>query len=228
MKICDLSAEDRPREKLARLGAGALTDAELVALLLRTGYKGKDVLELAEELTHAGRLYKELVYFQSVAELQQIKGLGGLSKSTLLLAVMELGRRIARHSSFGDGAVVLTEPADVYALLAPELRYENQEKFYVLLLNNRNRLLRYVEVSSGTLTETTVHQRNIFRPAIVYNAAKIMLVHNHPSGDPSPSRQDRNMTRVLQEAGEIMGIPVIDHVIIGGSDYFSFSDNGML
>lgn len=228
MKIKDLSAEDRPREKLARLGAAVLTDAELMALLLRTGYKGRDVLELANDLTRDGRLYKELVHVQTVAELQQIKGLGGLSKSTLLLAVMELGRRIAKYRALGDGPIVLAAPGDVYALVGPELRHQDKEKFYVILLNNRNRLIAYEEVASGTLTETVVHQRDVFKPAILRSAARLMIVHNHPSGDPSPSRQDRKITQVLREAGEIMGIPVIDHVIIGDGDYFSFSDNGML
>lgn len=227
-QVKEIDRGEMPRERMERLGAAALSDNELVAILLRTGYKNKSVFELAHELTANNRLYRELAHMNTVAEIQTIKGLGGLSKSTTLLAAIELGNRIARHRISGDEKTVINRPKDVYDFLGPELRYENIEHFYVLLLNNRSQLITYREVSSGTLTGSLVHQREVYKLALIHNAAKIIAVHNHPSGDPSPSRDDRNITKILREAGEMMGIHLIDHVIIGDGEYYSFSDNNIL
>lgn len=227
-KVKEIDKEQMPRERMKRLGAAALSDNELVAILLRTGYKNKTVFEMAHDLTANNRLYRELVRMNTVAEMQTIKGLGGLAKSTILLAAIELGNRIAKHKLSGDEKQIINQPKDVYDLLGPELRYENREHFYVLFLNNRSQLITYREVTSGTLTSSLVHQREVYKLALLNNAAKIIAVHNHPSGDPTPSRDDKNITRVLREAGEMMGIHLVDHVIIGNGEYYSFSDNGIL
>jgi len=227
-RVKEIDREQMPRERMERLGAGALSDNELVAILLRTGYKNKSVFEMAHDLTANNRLYRELVHMNTVAEMQTIKGLGGLSKSTTLLAAIELGKRIAKHRISGDEKLTISQPRDVYDLLGPELRYENIEHFYILLLNNRSQLIAYREVTSGTLTSSLVHQREVYKLALLNNAAKIIAVHNHPSGDPSPSRDDKNITRVLREAGEVMGINLVDHIIIGNGEYYSFSDAGIL
>ena len=225
--VKDIDVGEMPRERMERLGAAALSDMELVAILLRTGHKNKSVLELSRELTANGRLYRELAHMNTVAEMRSIAGLNGMSKATTLLAAIELGNRIAKRSVLTEAPVIAT-PRDVYDLLGAELRYETKEHFYVLLLNNRSRLITYREVSSGTLDSAPVHQREVYKLALVHSAAKIIAVHNHPSGDPSPSREDKNITRNLKEAGELMGIHLVDHVIIGDGEYYSFSDSGAL
>ncbi|MBQ0066904.1 MAG: DNA repair protein RadC [Phascolarctobacterium sp.] len=218
--------EEWPRERLERLGAASLSDSEIIAILLCTGYRGKSVLEFADELTANGRLYTELAHMNTVQEFKRIKGLGGEHKSSVLLAAIELGRRIAKKTRFTQKSI--SKPEDVYNLLAPDLRDEVQEHFYVLGLNNKNKLLGVREISKGTLNGSLVHQREVFKQAVLFNAAKIIVVHNHPSGEPSPSQDDRNVTRMLYDAGNVMNIPLADHVIIGDGEYYSFSDNGLI
>lgn len=226
-QVAETEKREMPRERLERLGAGALSDKELVAILLRTGCRDKSVFELAEELTRNGKLYRELVHVNTVAELQDIKGLG-MSKITTLLATMELGRRIAKRRNAVTDEVIISQPGDVYDFLAPELRDAMEEHFCVLLLNNKGKLLAQREVTRGTLTGSLVHPREVFKYAVAGNAAKIIVVHNHPSGDSAPSREDRNVTKMLKDAGEIMGIELVDHIIIGDGNYYSFSDSGTL
>lgn len=226
-RVAETEKREMPRERLERLGAGALSDKELVAILLRTGCREKSVFELAEELTKNGKLYRELVHVNTVAELQDIKGLG-MSKITTLLATMELGRRIAKRRNAVTDEVIISQPGDVYDFLAPELRDAMEEHFCVLLLNNKGKLLAQREVTRGTLTGSLVHPREVFKYAVAGNAAKIIVVHNHPSGDSAPSREDRNVTKMLKDAGEIMGIELVDHIIIGDGNYYSFSDSGTL
>lgn len=226
-QVAETEKREMPRERLERLGAGALSDKELVAILLRTGCREKSVFQLAEELTKNGKLYRELVHVNTVAELQDIKGLG-MSKITTLLATMELGRRIAKRRNSVTDEVIISQPGDVYDFLAPELRDAMEEHFCVLLLNNKGKLLAQREVTRGTLTGSLVHPREVFKYAVAGNAAKIIVVHNHPSGDSAPSREDRNVTKMLKDAGEIMGIELVDHIIIGDGNYYSFSDSGTL
>lgn len=218
--------EDWPRERMLRMGAGALSDSELIAILLRTGYKGKSVMELADDLTLNGRLYNELAYMNTMEEFQQIKGLGGTQKSSTLLAAIELGRRLVKNER--QSKKQITKPKDIYDLLEPDLRDEVQEHFYVLALTNKNKLLGVREITKGTLNGSLVHQREIFKQAILLNAAKIIVAHNHPSGDPQPSNDDKNVTRIVRDAGRVMDIPLVDHIIVGDGVFYSFSDNGIL
>lgn len=217
--------EDWPRERLERLGAGALSDKEIIAILLRTGYKGKSVMELAEELTNNGRLYNELIHMTTVKEFQQIKGLGG-QKSTAILAAIELGRRLAKK--LANTKKNIETPEDVYKMLAPDLRDAVEEHFYLIAVNNRSGVLGVKEISKGTLDWTAVHPREIYKQAILFNASKIIVVHNHPSGDIKPSMDDRKITKQLKDAGNIIGIPLLDHIIIGGDNFYSFCDNNTL
>lgn len=212
-----------PRERLDELGAAALSDPELVALLLRTGSPRSDALSLAEAL------------------LDRLGGLGGLAgatgaelrddgigpaKSASLEAALELARRLAtRRLQRGDR---LGGPADVFRHFHARLRDAAHERFMVLLLDGRHRVLREEIVSQGTLTASLVHPREVFRPALREAAAALVLVHNHPSGDPAPSREDREVTVRLERAGEVLGIPVLDHVIVADRGFVSFRDEGLL
>ncbi|MCQ2361795.1 MAG: DNA repair protein RadC [Acidaminococcaceae bacterium] len=224
--VNDIEHSELPRERMARLGAAALSDKELVAILIGSGNKQKTVFEIAEDLTRHGRLYRELCRVNRVVELTEENGLGP-AKACLLLAAIELGRRIAKKGHSTD-SVTVKHPSDIYELLSPDLRYAQEEHFYVLHLSPNNKVIAQTEITKGTLTGSLVHQREVFREAIIHHAAKIVVVHNHPSGDPSPSREDHTVTKMLRDAGEIMGIKLVDHVIIGDGNYYSFSDNGTI
>jgi len=217
-------AGDRPRERLAALGPAALANSELVALLLRTGSSNRSALDLAAAVLAAARGLEGLA-LASVAELEGHPGLGP-AKAATVAAAIELGRRAAgRPLARGEA---LRGPADVYHHFAARLRDEPCERFLAVLLDGRHRVLGEVTVSQGTLTASLVHPREVFRPAIRQAAAAIVLVHNHPSGDPTPSAEDRNVTRRLQDAGELVGIRVVDHVVIGAGGFHSFDEAGDL
>jgi DNA repair protein RadC len=218
------SCTDGPRERLLECGAAALSDAELVALILRTGRPGRDALGVASELlAHVGPL--AALPRQSLATLCSTPGLGP-AKGASLLASVELGRRIAsRRLRPGD---VIRSPADVHRHYHQRMRDARREHFMVLLLDGRHRVMRETQVSQGTLTASLVHPREVFRDAVHAAAAAIVLVHNHPSGDPTPSAEDREVTRRLVEAGEILGIRVLDHVVVAEAGYQSFEELGLL
>lgn len=214
---------DRPRERLESLGPEALSDAELVALLLRTGTRGRDALALARELLERHGGLQQLA--RAGAPGRGLPGLGP-AKSAALRACVELGRRLAaRRLGPGDA---LRSPADVHRHLHPHLRHVRQERFAVLLLDGRHRLIRQETVSQGTLTASLVHPREVFRPALREAAAALILVHNHPSGDPTPSPEDREVTRRLARAGELLGVRVLDHVIVAERGYCSLREEGLL
>jgi DNA repair protein RadC len=215
---------DLPRERLRRLGPDALSDAELVALVLRTGGRSADALEVARDVVHrcgglrgAGRA--------APRELSASVGMGP-AKAASLRAAFEIGRRIAaQRLSIGDP---IRTPDDVHRHFYERLRDAERECFITLLLDGRQRVLREVLVSQGTLTASLVHPREVFRAAVHDAAAALILVHNHPSGDPSPSREDHEVTRRLARAGEIMGIRVLDHVVVAEHGYYSFQESGQL
>jgi DNA repair protein RadC len=212
-----------PRERLEEVGPTALSDSELVALLLRTGAPGADALSVAEDLlTRLGGLGG--LASARGGELR-IEGIGR-AKSASLEAALELARRLAtRRLQRGDR---VSGPPDVFRHFHARLRDEAQERFMVLLLDGRHRVLREEIVSQGTLTASLVHPREVFRPALREAAAALVLIHNHPSGDPSPSREDREVTARLQQAGEVLGIPVLDHVIVADQGFVSLRDEGLL
>jgi DNA repair protein RadC len=215
---------DRPRERLDTLGPAALSDAELIALLLRTGDRGADALSVANDLLE---LQGGLQGLSSAAssELRRSAGIGP-AKSASVRVALEIGRRLAgRRLSAGS---VIRSPSDVYRHFHPSLRDARQERFVVVLLDARQRVLRSEVVSQGTLTASLVHPREVFRPALRDAAAALVLVHNHPSGDPTPSAEDREVTSRLARAGEILGIRVVDHVVVAERGFCSLREEGAL
>jgi DNA repair protein RadC len=209
---------ERPREKLEDLGPGALTTAELLAVVLRTGAEGEN----AAVVDMCGGSLRRLVA-ASLTELCTIKGVGPV-KAAQIQAVLELAKR------FGEEEFIPGAPfrgsADVYAHFRERLGSEACEQFYAVLLDNKHRKMRDVRISQGSLTSSVVHPREVYIPVIRESAAAVIFVHNHPSGDPTPSQEDLLLTRRLREVGELVGIRVLDHVIIGKGRYVSFVDDG--
>ncbi len=217
-------ADDRPRERLETSGPGALSDAELIALVLRTGDRSNDALAVASELLNRhGGLRR--VSQANGAELSRSPGIGP-AKSASILAALEIGRRMERRKLVAGTA--MRSPVDIFRHFQPELRDLRQERFVVVLLDARHRVMRTEVVSQGTLTASLVHPREVFRPALRDAAAALVLVHNHPSGDPTPSREDREVTIRLSRAGEILGVRVLDHVILAERGYCSLREEGVL
>ncbi|MBR5582484.1 MAG: DNA repair protein RadC, partial [Phascolarctobacterium sp.] len=192
---------------MAANGAAVLTDAELIAILLRTGTAEKSAIDIASEMTADGGLYKRLAGITRLNELTNIKGLGQ-AKAATVLAALEIGRRIASAKPIEK--IHLSCPQDVADFLMPRLRYAAKEQFVVILLNNKNKVIGTEVVSEGSLSSSIVHPREVYAPAILHHAAAIMVAHNHPSGDPKPSTEDTEVTRVLARSGKVLGIPMID------------------
>jgi DNA repair protein RadC len=217
-------APDRPRERLQSLGPAALSDVELIALLLRTGERGASALVVATALLdrHGGLFGLARA---GVCELGDSRGIGP-AKSASVCAALELGRRVAARRLHPGAAI--RGPADVFAHFHPTLRHETHEKFITLLLDGRQRVVREHVVSQGTLTASLVHPREVFRPALRESAAAMILVHNHPSGDPTPSPEDREVTRRLVRAGDLLGVRVLDHVVVAERGYCSIKESGGL
>lgn len=223
--IKEIPLNDRPREKMAANGAAVLTDAELIAILLRTGTAEKSAIDIASEMTADGGLYKRLAGITRLNELTNIKGLGQ-AKAATVLAALEIGRRIASAKPLEK--IHLSCPQDVADFLMPRLRYAAKEQFVVILLNSKNKVIGTEVVSEGSLSSSVVHPREVYAPAMLHHAAAIMVAHNHPSGDPKPSFEDEEVTRMLSCSGKVLGIPMIDHVIIGDGNYYSFLENEAL
>jgi DNA repair protein RadC len=228
MNIREMPPDERPREKLAAHGASALTDPELIAILLRTGVAGKNVLEVArhllKEFGSLGGLSR-----CTVEELAQIRGVG-FAKGVQLVAAFGLGQRLARETLSKQK---IDSPELVNELIGPEMRRLHKESLRVILLDTRYHLIRVEEVSVGSVNESIAHPRDIFRPAMIASAYAVIVVHNHPSGDSSPSQTDHSLTRRLAEAAELLQIKLLDHIIIGAPSeqspgYFSFKEAGVL
>ncbi len=230
LKLLDMAIDDRPREKLLSKGRSVLSDEELIAIFLRTGLKGCNVLELAARLKRAAGSLTALGRMEAREITQCCKGIGS-AKAATLAAVFELGHRAVKEQLTRED---MSTPAAVYEYLAGDLRYEQQENFVVLMLDTRRHLIRRCNISKGTLNRTMVHPRDVFREAIICNACSVILAHNHPSGDPSPSKPDRELTRELINAGHAIHIPVLDHIIIGTNrdastlPYYSFREHGFI
>jgi DNA repair protein RadC len=221
--IKQLPPELRPRERLLEAGPSALSDGELLGLLFGIGSREKTAVELAGEvISEAGGLHG--LYDVSVHELMQVNGIGE-AKACIILAAVELGRRIGQVRN--PGRPVVSSPADVERLLRGRIANLDRENFVVVLLNTKNEVIETSTVSVGTLGASLVHPREVFKPAVRASAASVILAHNHPSGKVEPSREDREVTRRLGEAAEILGIEVLDHVIVGDG-YFSMKEHGML
>ncbi len=220
--VRDLPKEERPREKLIQRGAASLSDTELLAILLRTGTSSVSVLHLAEEVL-AKYQDKGLVSIMNISpqEIASVHGVG-LAKAATIVAAVELGRRLSTRAA--QKLEKIEGPEDVARYASPLLRFEQKEHFLVMLLDVRNRVLAMPTISIGSLTASVAHPREIFREAIRYSAANMILIHNHPSGDPTPSREDIQITKQMMKAGEIMGIPVLDHIIIAGDGFLSLKE----
>jgi DNA repair protein RadC len=225
--IRDWPEDERPREKMRTKGAAALSDAELLALIIRVGdaTAKQSAIDLGRELiTHFGGNLRELAS-ADLSEICQIQGVG-LAKAASIKAAFTLAarfqdRKLERLDRF-------TTPRQVFDYFHYEFRDSRKEYFLILLLDGKNRIIRRVQISEGSLNQSIVHPREVFSPAVKETAAAIILVHNHPTGDPSPSSEDIAITRRLKEAGEIMGIKVLDHIIVGDGEYVSFVERGLL
>ena len=224
-RIKEWPGSERPRERLEAVGAGALSLRELLGILIGSGTEGRSALEVAGDLLAAADGSLRRLAAAPPAELRRVKGVGP-AVAARLAAALELGRRLAREGP-SDRARI-RGPADVYERCAPTLRDSLQEEFRVLLLNTQHAVMREVVVTRGILDASVVHPREVFRPAVAESAAAVILVHNHPSGDPTPSPEDREVTRQLAEAGRILGIPVVDHVVIGDARYVSLVEAGLM
>jgi DNA repair protein RadC len=224
--IKDWPVADRPREKLLDKGAHALSETELLAIVLRNGNAstGETAIDHARVLlSRFGGL--KGIDEASISELGQLKGIGP-AKVAQIKASLEIARRVGNHK--WEVGQPLRSSEDVFRHFSDSLGNEKRELFYVVLLNNKNRKIREVKISEGSLTASLVHPREVYKPVIRESAAAVIFVHNHPSGDPAPSQEDIEITRRLKEVGDLMGVRVLDHVVIGLDRYYSFSDKGML
>lgn len=226
MRIADLSPASRPRERLAAVGPEVLSAAELVALLLGTGDGKRSALALAESLLARYASEDEPTGLRGLAdapggELADLPGLGP-AKVGRLLAARELGRRLAERS--GAGPATIASADDAWRLLAPRLEGLDRERFVAVLLSRKHAVLGVEVVAIGTLDATIVHPREVFKPAIRRSAAAVLLAHNHPSGDPTPSPEDHALTRRLLQAADVLGLQVLDHLVIGAGRYVSLRE----
>src|SRR3990167_3105697 len=220
MKIKDLPKIDRPREKLEKYGPERLSDSELLAILLRTGSEGVNVVELSSKILKkfSGVGLAEA----SVRELKNTFGLGA-AKACEIVASFELGRRLLQNKQ----SVLLLSPQDVWDQLK-DIRDNKKEHFVIFFLDARNQEIKREIISVGSLNANLVHPREVFEPAVRHLAAHVIIAHNHPAGDPEPSEEDLATTKQLTEAGVILGIEVIDHIIVTKSSYFSFKDGNLI
>jgi DNA repair protein RadC len=223
--VLDLPPADRPRERLRALGAQALTTAELLALLLGAAPAGQSSAETASRLLHRARGSLRRLGQLPIATLTATHGLGE-ARALAVHAALELGRRLAGETA--DDGEPMRGPRDVWRFYAPRLESLTVEEFHVAVLDAQHRLERDIMVSRGILNSSLVHPREVFREAIAERAASIVLVHNHPSGDPTPSPDDRAITSQLVSAGRLLDIPIQDHVVVGRGRYVSFAEAGLL
>jgi DNA repair protein RadC len=220
--------DERPRERLMKLGADTLSEAQLLAIVLSTGHasSGQSALDLARNLLQTFESLRALDA-ASIAELCQTKGIGP-AKATSIKAAFELGKRLSAESA--TRKIKITGPADVVRHYQPRIQHLRREVFKAILLDTKHQILKDVTVSEGSLSASLVHPREAFLPAIKESAAAIIFLHNHPSGDPTPSVEDKELTRRLADVGQLVGISVLDHIIIGTGEpgYISLRDAGFL
>ncbi|SHG98688.1 DNA replication and repair protein RadC [Anaerosphaera aminiphila DSM 21120] len=231
-KIKDLPLEDRPQEKLLKYGADNLSNAELLALIIRTGTKTKTSVELSQEIINS--LKREGVESEvgisalsntTIKDLLEIKGIG-ISKASMIMAAVTLSKRINKESIHSKKKI--KSPNEVVKYVMSEMRFLKNETFKIVILNTKKEIESIRDISSGIINATIVHPREVFFTAVNESAHTIILLHNHPSGDPKPSKEDIELTDRMIKAGEIMQIPVIDHIVIGDNVYYSFLENGLI
>ncbi|MFD3157639.1 DNA repair protein RadC [Haloimpatiens sp. FM7330] len=223
-KISDLPKNERPRERLLRYGAEALSNTELLAIILRTGTYYESVLNLSSNILKVSSGLNGLLNM-SLDEFMKIKGIGK-AKASEMLALSEILRRIKSYRS-GEECKI-SNPQEVANLLMEEMKSFNNEHFKVIMLNVKNIVISIKDVSIGSINSSIVHPREVFHEAIKKSSASIILCHNHPSGDPSPSMEDISVTKRLKECGKLLGIGVLDHIIIGNGIYVSLKEKGVV
>ncbi|MFZ5642289.1 MAG: RadC family protein [Bacillota bacterium] len=223
-KIKDMPADQRPRERLMREGAKALSDSELIAIILRTGNSEQSAVELATDVLSCFSGLKNLIQ-ANIEELSAIKGIGP-AKAVQLKAAIEIGKRIASVTDSSRPSI--KGPEDAALIVMEDMRHLDREHFCALLLNTKHQVMARETISIGTLNSSMVHPRELFKAAIKRSAAAVILVHNHPSGDPTPSSEDRDITDRLKKAGDLIGIDVLDHIIIGDKKFISLKALGMI
>jgi DNA repair protein RadC len=222
-RITDMAAAERPRERLAYLGPQALNTAELLAILLRVGVKGENAVEVGQRILQTFGGLRGL-HKASFDEVQAQRGLGE-AKAATIKAAIELGRRLSLEAP--EERPSIHSPADVAALVQFEMSVLEQEHFRVMLLNTRNQVLDIVELYHGSLNSSMIRVGEVFKPAIRRNAASVIVIHNHPSGDPSPSNDDTVVTKSIVTAGTLLDIDVLDHIIIGQKSFVSMKERGL-
>ena len=220
--IRDFPKDDRPRERLIKEGSSSLSTQELLAIVLRTGTKNESVLQISNQLLHKFDGLRFLMN-ASIEEISNINGIGE-AKATQLLAAFELGKRINRLQ-FED-RFVIKSPDDCAKFMMDEMRFLEQEHFICLYLNTKNQIIARETIFKGSLNASIVHPREVFKEAFRRSASSIICLHNHPSGDPTPSREDIEVTKRLVECGKIIGIELLDHIIIGEHKYVSLKEKG--
>ena len=222
--IKDIIKEERPRETLLKKGESYLSDSELLAILINNGTRDKSAITLAREIIETSDGIRNLSNI-TVEELSKIKGIG-LAKACRIISALELGRRVSVASEMQKFKI--SSPQDIGNVYMEELRYKKKEIFRVVLLNTKNVIIGSKDISEGSINASIVHPREVFLEAIKKSANKMILMHNHPSGDPTPSSEDINITKRLISAGQIVGIEILDHVIIGDGSFYSFKENGQI
>jgi DNA repair protein RadC len=221
IRILDMQKEDRPRERLVKKGPASLSDSELLAIILRTGSKKENVLNMSHRILNQYNL-KQLSRI-NLTQLMKVHGIKE-GKAAQISACFEIARRLESHKE--EEKPKINSPEDVYRLIYPRLREEKKEMFIELCLDTKNQVIKEETISIGSLNANVVHPREVFKIALAESAAHIIVAHNHPSGDPAPSREDIEITKKLVETGSIMGITVLDHVIIGDGRHFSMKEAG--
>ena len=221
--IRDMPEGERPRERLAQYGAGALKNSELIAILLRTGMKGESVVNMSDRLLSQFKGLERM----GRASISELCALDGISeaKACQLLAAFELGRRLV--SLTPEERPTINSPRDVYNLLGADMRYRDQEHLRVLLVSTNSEVVGNLEIYKGTVNSAAVRVAEVLKPAVLENAPSIIVAHNHPSGDPTPSGPDIMITRQIKQAAELMDIELLDHIVIGGGTFVSMKDRGL-
>jgi DNA repair protein RadC len=222
MRIKDISKENRPMERFQKAGASALSDAELLAIILKTGNREENVVDMSNRLISKYGISK--LSDLSLKELQEIKGIG-LVKSMQIKSLFEFNKRFKLSQNYEKP---IKSAKDIFNYASHRLQFNDKEQFMVLHLNSKNKIIKDEIVSIGTLNSSLIHPREIFKSAIKESANSVVLVHNHPSGDPTPSEEDEKITKKLMEAGKLLGIEVLDHVIVGKDSFFSFKEDSLL
>ncbi|MDD3223810.1 MAG: DNA repair protein RadC [Clostridium sp.] len=223
LKIFDFPQNERPRERMFRYGAKVLSNCELLAIILRTGTSKENVLDISNRLLVKGGGLNGVLKLD-FNELIEVRGIGE-AKAMQIIALGELLKRVKTYKS-GDNYKI-TKPYDAAQLVMQEMKNYNRERLRVILLNTKNVVIRISDISVGNLNSSIVHPREVFSEAILWHSAAIIICHNHPSGDPTPSNEDINITARLKECGKIIGIDVLDHIIIGDGVYVSFKEKGI-